>query len=80
MPLIFNRFTGQLQLDRPCEYTLVWEGMVMEHGTTFSDYIDNHGMSLDSPNDICVVQTEVEYACFVWQDNKREFPPPVLSA
>ena len=54
-PSYFNRFAGQLRLDRPYNYTLVWEGMVMEHGTAFSDYIDNHGMSLDSPNDICVV-------------------------
>ena len=69
-PSFMNRYAGQLHRERPCEYTLVWEGMVMEHGTTFSEYIDNHGMSLDSPNDICVLQTEVQSVCFEWQDKK----------
>ena len=69
-PSFMNRYAGQLHRERPCEYTLVWEGMVMEHGTTFSEYIDNHGMSLASPNDICVLQTEVQFVCFEWQDKK----------
>ena len=56
-PSFFNRFAGFDLLHRDI-YSLVWKGMVLGDGTTFADYILDHGMSIDEPNDICVVTKE----------------------
>ena len=54
----FNRFAGFDLLHRDYIYSLVWKGMVLADNTTFADYILDHGMSIDEPNDICVVTKE----------------------
>ena len=54
----FNRHAGIELLHRDYIYTLVWKGMVLEDGSTFGDYILDHGMSIDEPNDIYVVTKE----------------------
>jgi len=53
-----NRHAGIELLHRDYLYILVWNGMVLEDGSTFGDYILDHGMSIDEPNDICVVAKE----------------------
>ena len=54
----FNRVSDFDQLHRDYIYSLVWKGMVLADNTTFADYILDHGMSIDEPNDICVVTKE----------------------
>ena len=54
----FSRFAGFDLLHRDYIYSLVWKGMVLADNTTFADYILDHGMSIDEPNDICVVTKE----------------------
>ena len=54
----FNRHAGFDLLHRDYIYSLVWKGMVLADNTTFADYILDHGMSIDEPNDICVVTKE----------------------
>ena len=39
-------------------YELVFNGVVLEDGDAFCDYVLAHGMSLDEPNDIYVVAKE----------------------
>ena len=47
---------------RDYTYFLVWNGMVLEDGRTFSDIVRDHGMSETEPNDITVVK----HACGSW--------------
>ena len=54
----FNRVSDFDQLHRDYIYSLVWKGMVLADNTTFADYILDQGMSIDEPNDICVVTKE----------------------
>ena len=54
----FGRVSDFDQLHRDYIYSLVWNGMVLADNTTFADYILDHGMSIDEPNDICVVTKE----------------------
>ena len=39
-------------------YELVWNGMVLDCGRKFEDLVEDHGMSVDEPNDIIVVTKE----------------------
>ena len=51
----FNRWAGIELLHVDYIYKLVFNGVVLEDGTAFCDYVLAHGMSLDKPNDIYVV-------------------------
>ena len=54
----FNRFAGFDLPHRDYIYLLVWKDMVLADNITFVEYILDHGMSIDEPNDICVVTKE----------------------
>jgi hypothetical protein len=53
-----NRYAGIELLHDDYVYKLVFNGVVLEDGSAFCDYILAHGMSLDEPNDIYVVAKE----------------------